>query len=251
MALNLDTLLMRLNNELERPFRADLSTENLNLHNELIAKTRERLLGFKHKQEPILANRTWSDEGKATQTTQLATAAIKDFTYLNIVASREAATVARLKTTMYTIPMPTTMTDQDAREIRAEYTGLSAQEVDMSFMRLCEQSCLVDADDPDAPGRATEELYALLSKRGRALVSLDIKNRGLSERARRLFPSAFAELVQADMMAEQLSSLRDHVVMWLVGLGAEPRKVFDELGGPEPTEGPMATELKKRQPVSA
>lgn len=247
MALNAATLLMILDSTGQRPFRDKLTTDNLNLHNELLGKTRERVLAVQKKQEPILADRSRSDEGKSTAVAALATHSLADFKFLEVVASREAATVARLKTTMCTIPQPVGMTLEEAREIRAEYAALSAQEKDMTFLLMAEASSVMDADDPEAQARATEELFALLGKKGRSLISLDIKTRGLSERATRLFPALSAELAQAEILAEQVSGLRDHVCLWLNGLGADQAKVHALLGGPEPVLPPMQAALAKRQ----
>lgn len=247
MALNAATLLTILDNIVQRPFMDKLSTENVNHVNELNRKTRERVQAFQAKEAPILADRSKSDEGKSAALASVATKSIADFKYLEVVSMRERDTIARLTATLFTIPMPTTMTEQDAREIRGEYLNLSAQEVDMSFLRTCELSTVADPDDVEAQPRATEELFAILGKRGRSLVSLDIKQRGLSERAKQLFPTTFAELQQAEILFEQLSGLRDYVVNWLTGLGADPQQIHDQLGGPQPTISPMARELAKRQ----
>lgn len=234
--MNEETILMRVDSELQRPFRGKLATENLNLHNELLAKSRDRVEAFKKKKEPVLANRTFSDEGKATAIAQLAVGSLGDFKFLNVVATREADTADRLRKDLFTIKTPATLGADPllqflfGKEIRDRYTSLTQQEKDLAFVKASE------AEGDDAQANRDAVLWAFQQTPGGHTITEDLMDRALEERARRVYPAVYAQLEQAEIMAEQVGGLRDHIVIWLRSLGADPKTIFDALGGPLPPE---------------
>lgn len=234
MAVTDNQILMRLSDGISRPFHSTLSTPNLNLFNEWCVKLKDLVEKYKAKKELILADRNKSPEGKSTALGELATKALSEFAWMGRLASSWAETRDTRHTKLIGIEMPPTMDKEDARENRREYESLSQQERDMTFLRIAELSTVDDPEDPESQVRHTEELFSILGKRGRSLVTTEIRDRGLSERGRRLYPQVYEEFQQAQTLADEIGGLRDHVVLWLRSLGADPVKVHDQLGGPAP-----------------
>jgi hypothetical protein len=239
--LNEDTILLRADSDLQRPFRGKLATDNLNLHSELIVKTKDRVTAFKNKKAPVLADRAKSDEGKATAIASLATASLGDYKFLNVVATREADTADRLRKDLFTIKAPATLGTDPllqflfGKEIRDRYQGLTQQEKDIAFLQMAE----AEGGGTEAQANRDTVLWAFQSAPGGHTVTPDLMTRVLDERARRLQPAVYAQLEQAEIMADQVGGLRDHVVLWLKGLGADSVKVHDQLGGPAPEPAEM------------
>ncbi len=102
--------------------------------------------------------------------------------------------------------------------------------------------------DPDAQRRATNVLWAMLNAPGFALATPDMQQRALDERGRRLHPALYATWHQSDLLADSLHNLRDTLVGWLRGLGGDPNKIYEALGGDAPPEPSIE---KARRMVSA
>ncbi len=63
------------------------------------------------------------------------------------------------------------------------------------------------------------------------MVSEEVKRRGLDERAKRLRPLEYEQYKQNTLLVEYMRSLRDHVSLWLRGLGVDSKAIHAVLGG--------------------
>lgn len=245
--LNAATILMRLDADLQRPFRVGLTTDNLNLHNELTLKLRGVVEAYMETERAVQANRALSDQGKAEQLTTAGTRALTATEWLARVVSRLDDERRGLRTALFTIKMPIRFgTDaqvqyDNGKELRERYTDLTQQARDMVFIQMSEAVAIEDPDDADSVAHAAMEqarrdevLWAFQETPGPALITRDIQDRTLTERAKRTQPAQYAQLQQTDIMYEQLAGLRDHVVLWLRELRVDAMKIHDQLGGPVP-----------------
>jgi hypothetical protein len=235
MALNTVSLRSSLSGYLQLfANRRDVSTENLNRHNDMVRKVDAVVEEVATKQQAIVANRTLSDEGKATQLATLATATASKLGFLERVVSSLEDDRRQTEATLFTIKAPVRFgTDAQVQyanglEIRREYKGLSQNKRDAAFVIATQGG-----------GDADDAILWALQQAPVPMVTKEIMKRALDERARRLNPETWTRLQQVTMLHESLAGLRDSLVDWLNGLGGDPKKIFDELGGAEPTTPPI------------
>ena len=245
--LNAQTIDMRLDADLQRPFRVGLTTDNLNLHNKLTLKMKGVIKAYIEEERAVQANRALSDQGKAEQLTTAGTRALKAKEWLARVVSRLDDERRGLRTALYSIKTPIRFgTDarvqyDNGKELRERYTGLTRQARGVVFIQMSEAVAVEDPDDAESvavaaveQARRDEVLWAFQETPGPAMITKDIQDRALTERPKRIQPSQYAQLQQTDLMHEILGGVRDHVVLWLRGLGVDPKTIYATLGGPLP-----------------
>lgn len=220
--------------------RRDVSSHTLNENNEAIRKTDAVVEGVAVKEQAILANRTLSNEGKATQVAALATETAQKLAFLERMVRQFADDIRATSGNLYTVkPPPAAGTDPllqylYGKEIRDRYQSLSPQERDLALFKASE----ADGSTADAQANRDAVLWAFQQTPGGPMITPDVMRRALEERAQRLNPQTYARLQDITHLHDSLSAMRDSLVNWLRGLGGDQKKIFDELGGPEPVSPP-------------
>lgn len=232
MALNTASLRSSLNSYLQSVVgRRELTADQINTGVEIIRKIDQVAEGVQAKQQSIQESKVFNDVGKSQASAELGTATISKMTPLARVVRSHEEDIHDTKHALYAVKVPETFgTDASVqyfygKEIRDQYRGLNQNERDSAF-------AVAAQTDTDAV------LWALLQA-PTPLVSAEIMERVLAERAERLNPETVARLKQVEILHEILSGLLDAVRMWLRGLGADPKVIFKELGGAAPTVSPI------------
>ncbi|MBX3305647.1 MAG: hypothetical protein KF751_06270 [Nitrospira sp.] len=218
MSMNLESLLARLQNELQRPLNRAMANDTAVLYTEQQAKvvaTVERLIP---KRDAIVHNRSLSVDGQRDDIAKLATEFMPEFAHLERVVDRLTKDIAN--TSIFTVKPP--ISDVVVRQMRnAEQRdglrGLTQNEQDVQFLRAAE----LDQD---------ETLDAMLDAPGAPLVSADMKRRALDARAQRLHPQAYAQYQQNVLLRDAVKSVLEHVALTLVSMGVDPQKIAKTLG---------------------
>jgi hypothetical protein len=223
--------------------RRDVSTQNLNHHGDMVRKVDGVVEEVGTKEQNIINNRTLSDEGKATQVAALATATASKLKFLERVVFSLEDDRRQTEATLFVVKPPAHLGSDPllqylyGKEIRDRYQSLSPQERDVTFLKASE----AELDPADAQAQVNREavLWAFQQTPAGPMVSEDVMRRALDERAIRLNPETWLRLQQVRMLHESLNGLRETVAEWLKGLGADPKKVLEELGGAEPAVPPI------------
>jgi hypothetical protein len=218
-----------------------VTTENINVHAGLIRHVGEVLDAVGVKEDGIDANPRLSQDGKVEAKAELAEKTIPQLAFLARVITQQEEVRHTEKQAMYRIPVPAAAgTDpslqyQYGREIRDLRRDMDQQARDAQFLKDCEWSAADEDEDPDvARAHRDARLWAILQTPGGPQISPEVLRRGLEERGRRLHPETFITWQQASLLIDNLGGLRDAIVGWLRGLGANQQTVFGALAGPEP-----------------
>ena len=160
--------------------------------------------------------------------------------------------ITNTKQKLYVVPAPALAGTDPllqflfGKELRDRFAGLSQQERDMAFVQAADVS-----EDPDEQKNHDALLWAFQQTPGGPMITANILQRALEERAKRTQPAVVNRLHETELLHEVLSGVRDAVVSWLRGLGGDQVKIFAELGGEEPVMSAKDTELARRQVHSA
>lgn len=232
MALNTVSLKASLSGYLQLVAnRTDATTDTLNQHADIVRKVNGVVEGVETKQDSITSSKVLSDEGKSQAVAELATATASKLGFVERVVRQLDDDLRATEATLFTIKAPATLGADPllrflfGKEIRDRYQGLTQNEKDSAFVQATQAG--LDGD---------LVLWAIQETPGGPAITKEILVNALEERARHQNPETFAQLAQVTLLHDSLSGLRDTVVDWLKGLGGDPKKIFDELGGPVPPE---------------
>ncbi|MDE3039657.1 MAG: hypothetical protein KGJ82_03635 [Nitrospirota bacterium] len=219
MSTNAATLLARLNNELAQPVRHDLSTDSLNRWLGWLTKLQSRIEQVAATIKPLMSNASYSDTGRAAQIADLATASIPQFAWLGNLGDDLDNGCKRSESQLLAVESP--IKDPILRELRAQegrsdLRDLAPHEIDAAFLKASQE----DRD---------EIMWALLNSPTGPMVSDDMQARALTDRAQRLQPDLYATWKDLELLRDSMTSWRQHISLWLTGLGAAPQLVADTL----------------------
>lgn len=218
-----------------------VSTANLNLHAEMIRHVEAELDAVATEENAIEASKFSSEEGKVGDRAKLANESVIRFGFLEKTLRTQEEIHRDAKRAMYTIEAPPAAGKDElirflfAKEIRDRFRNLDQQARNTQFLNCCEWHPEDKDEDRDlAQSHKDATLWAVLATPGGPAITADVLRRALEERGRRLHPDVFMAWQQSGLLLENLGDLRNALVAWLRGRGADQQKVFNVLGGPEP-----------------
>lgn len=217
-----------------------VSTENLNLHAQTIRRVGEQLDAVATEENAIEAS-NWNADGKVEARIKLANETVPRFAFLEKILRAQEDIHREAKRAMYKIEAPPAATKDPllqfsfGKEIRDGFRNLDQQARDAQLLRCCEWHPEDEKEDRDlAQSHKDATLWAVLQTPGGPQISPEVLRRALEERGRRLHPETFMEWQQSGLLIDNLGNLRNALVAWLRGRGADQQKVFNVLGGPKP-----------------
>lgn len=220
-----------------------VSTENLNLHSATLRHIEAELDAVAVLENAIEASKFSSEEGKVADRIKLAEESVIRFGFLEKVLREQEDIHRDAKRAMYKIEAPPAAGKDPllqylfGKEIRdgLELRALAQNERDAKLLALCEWHPADKDQDLDlAQANQDATLWAVLATPGGPMISGEILHRALQERGRRLHPDVFMAWQQSGLLIDNLGDLRNALVAWLRGRGADQQKVFNVLGGPKP-----------------
>lgn len=240
MAINVESLRASLSAYLQLiSNQRDATADTINQHGEMVRKVDAVLEEVQSKERGIVTSRALSDEGKRLDLAKLATSTAPRFAFLGKQLHHIEEHSREMKTTLFTINPPAHLGDDKVlkylygREIRDRFAGLTQQEKDVAFLQAA-GGAATDPDDVQAQANRDAVLWAIQETPGGPMLTAELVQRSLDERARRTNPETVARLHQVTLLHESLSGLRDSVANWLHGLGGDQQTIFKALGGEEP-----------------
>lgn len=212
------TIIARLSNDLRQGPPSDMTTTTANRLIGILTKMLEAMERLEKKRQGILNDRTLTTDGQQRDIGKLATGSISDYQSLERVVDELEKTLAN--TALFSVKPP--ITDPILRQLRGQelrdgYRGLNHHERAGLFQQFAEQ----DRD---------EELDAMLDAPGTPLVTAEQKRGVLDARARRRQPEAYAQWQQDVLLRDHLNALREHVVLCLLSMGGDVKKITQALG---------------------
>ncbi len=218
-----------------------VTTENINLHATTVHRVGEELDAVAVLENAIEASKFSSEEGKVADRIKLANESAIRFAFLEKILRAQEEIHRDSKRTMYAIAAPPAagkdpiLQFQFGKEIRDRFRNHDQQARNTQLLNCCEWHPTDEDVDPDLD-RANKNavLWSIMQTPGGPQISPEVLRRGLEERGRRLHPDVFMAWQQAGLLIDNLGDLRNAIVAWLRGRGADQTHVFKILGGPEP-----------------
>jgi len=216
-----DVIINALNGELVRPVKSML-TKWFNRKNELTAKALFVLEQHAAREDKINANLSWTQQGQRdanrTQTTNETVPALK---FLRNVIKDLQETDQNSRQRFFTIKPG--IEDAAVRMPTYTYLWQALDPLDQSE-RITRFMQAAEADN-------VLVMAAMLENPFGAMVNEDVKQRALTERAKRRFPKDYETFEQNQLLLDYLIMLRDWLGRWLaLEIGVEIAAIRDSLG---------------------
>lgn len=221
MGTSIGTLLTAFQSELAQPTKQTVKSEILNRKNELILKLLAVLEQHAADEAKIFSNESLSGQGKQQALRRLGNETAPRLKWIGNVIRDMEAVDQRFKTRFFTIN-----------------SGIEDPAVRMpTFTYLWSK---LDTLDPNeritrfsqaAEGNEVLVLAGMLANPLGAMVTEEVKERALIERAKRLTPREYENFEQNQLLLEYMTMVRDWVGRWLFGeVGVEIQPIREALG---------------------